>query len=56
MTNYNYNGMNAYDIANKVIANEEAYENADYNLMPFDVKCYYALEQQHNQLLKTISK
>ena len=43
MTNYNYNGMNAYDIANKVIANEEAYENADYNLMPFDVKCYYAL-------------
>ena len=34
MTNYNYNGMNAYDIANKVIANEEAYENADYNLAP----------------------
>jgi hypothetical protein len=43
MIDYNYNGMNAQDIANRIISNEEAYENADYNLMPFDVKCYYAL-------------
>ena len=44
MTNYNYNGMNAQDIANKIIAKEEAYENACYDLMPFEVKCKYALE------------
>ena len=45
MTNYNYNGMNAHDIANKVIAKEEAYNNADITLMPFEDKCYYALAQ-----------
>ena len=45
MTNYNYNGMNAYDIANKVIAKEEAYNNAKLELMPFEVKCHYALQQ-----------
>ena len=44
MTNYNYNGMNAQDIANKIIKKEEAYENACYELMPFEVKCQYALE------------
>lgn len=44
MTNYNYNGMNAYDIANKIIAKEEAYASAKYELMPFEVKCEYALE------------
>lgn len=43
MTNYNYNGMNAQDIASKVIAKEEAYNNADVTLMPFEDKCYYAL-------------
>ena len=43
MTNYNYNGMNAQDIASKVIAKEEAYNNADPTLMPFEDKCYYAL-------------
>ena len=45
MMNYNYNGMNAQDIANKVIAKEEAYNNADITLMPFEDKCYYALAQ-----------
>ena len=45
MTNYNYNGMNAHDIANKVIAKEEAYNNAKLELMPFEVKCHYALQQ-----------
>ena len=45
MTNYNYNGMNAHDIADKVIAKENAYNNACLELMPFEVKCYYALEQ-----------
>ena len=43
MTNYNYNGLNAHDIASKVIAKEEAYENADYSTMPFEDKCHYAL-------------
>ena len=45
MTNYIFNGMNAQKIANKVIAKEEAYNNADITLMPFEEKCYYALEQ-----------
>ena len=44
MTNYNYGGMNAHDIANKIIAKEEAYNNARPELMPFEVKCQYALE------------
>lgn len=45
MTNYNYNGMNAHEIANRVITKEEAYNNADITLMPFEDKCYYALAQ-----------
>lgn len=40
---HNYNGMNAQDIANKVIAKEEAYNTADVTQMSFEDKCHYAL-------------
>ena len=48
MTNYIYsfNGMNAHDIASKIIANEEAYLKTDFNKLSFEEKCRLALH--HN--------
>ena len=45
MTNYiyNYNGMNAHNIANKIIANEEAYLKTDLDRLSFEEKCRLAL-------------
>ena len=31
MTNYNYNGLNAHDIANKIIEKEEQYLSIDFD-------------------------
>lgn len=45
MTNYiyNFNGMNAHDIANQIIANEDAYLKTDFNKLSFEEKCRLAL-------------
>jgi len=43
MTNYNYNGMNAQDIANNIIAKEEAYLTIDYDALSLEEKCDYAI-------------
>ena len=51
MTNYIYNDMNAYDIANKIIKAEEAYAETDYNSLPFYEKCSFVL---HNNLFHHI--
>ena len=42
MKNYTYNGMNAHDIANKIIAKEEAYLKIDFESLSFEDKCNYA--------------
>jgi hypothetical protein len=42
MTNYNYNGLNAYDIANKIIEKEESYLSIDFDTLSFEDKCRYA--------------
>ena len=39
MANYIYNGMNAKEIANKIIAKEEAYLKTDITSLTFDEKC-----------------
>ena len=41
MTNYNYNGLNAHDIANKIIEKEEQYLSIDFDTLSFDDKCRY---------------
>lgn len=41
MTNYNYNGLNAQDIANKIIEREEAYINTDFDSLSLDEKSVY---------------
>ena len=43
MTNYSYNGMNAQDIANNIIAKEEAYLTIDYDALSLEEKCDYAI-------------
>lgn len=42
MTNYNYNGLNAHDIANKIIKKEEKYLSVDFDTLSFEDKCRYA--------------
>jgi len=42
MTNYNYNGLNAHDIANKIIEKEERYLSIDFDTLSFEDKCRYA--------------
>lgn len=44
MTNYTFNGLNAQDIANKIIAAEVAYRDTDYESLSFEEKCRYALD------------
>ncbi len=41
MTNYNYNGLNAHDIANKIIEKEERYLSIDFDTLSFEDKCQY---------------
>ena len=41
MKNYYYNGMNAGEIANKIIQKEEAYPTVDYNSLSFEEKFEY---------------
>ena len=43
MKNYNYNGMNAKAIANKIIANEEEYLKIDFDSLSFEDKCEYVV-------------
>ena len=45
MTNYFYNGMNAHDIASRIIEGEMAYDRADFGEMTFDEKCRYVMDQ-----------
>ena len=40
----NYKNLNAQEIANRIIAREEAYLNTDYEALSFEEKCKYALE------------
>lgn len=42
MKNYTYNGMSAQEIADKIIANEEAYLKIDFESLSFEDKCNYA--------------
>lgn len=44
MKNYNYNGLNAHDVANNIIANEEKYMNVNLDSLTFEEKCRYARE------------
>lgn len=44
MKKYIYNKKKVQDVVNRIIAKEEAYENACYDLMSFEDKCHYALE------------
>lgn len=44
MMNFNFNSMNAQDVADKIIAAEEAYVNTDFESLSFEDKCTYALE------------
>lgn len=44
MMNCNFNGMNAHDIANKIVSTEKAYLNTDYEALSFEDKCRYALD------------
>lgn len=44
MTNYNYNNLNAHEIANRIITREEEYLNTNYEELSFEEKCRYALE------------
>ena len=41
---YNYNGLNAHDVANNIIANEEKYMNVNLDSLTFEEKCRYARE------------
>lgn len=41
MTNYNYNGLNAHDIANKIIEKEKRYLSIDFDTLSFEDKCRY---------------
>ena len=41
--NYIYNGMNAQEIANKIILNEEAYLKTDFEDLTFEEKCRLVL-------------
>ena len=43
MTNYNYKNFNANEIANRIIAREQAYLNTNYEDLSFEDKCRYAL-------------
>lgn len=44
MTNYNYKNFNANEIANRIIAREQAYLNTNYDALSFEDKCRYALD------------
>lgn len=46
MKNYTYNGLNAHDIAGKIIENEEAYLSIDFDSLSFEDKCRFAY--RHN--------
>jgi hypothetical protein len=58
MTNYiyNFNGMNAHDIANQIIKNEEAYLKTDFNKLSFEEKCHLALHHTaaHHPLFRQL--
>lgn len=58
MTNYiyNFNGMNAHDIANQIIKNEEAYLKTDFNKLSFEEKCRLALHHtaSHHPLFRQL--
>ena len=54
MKNYNFNGMNAQDIANKIIANEEVYITIDFDALPFEEKCNYVAH--HNGIYHPLYK
>ena len=54
MKNYNYNGMNAQDIANKIIAIEEAYLTIDFDALSFEEKCNYVAH--HNGIYHPLYK
>jgi ABC-type transport system substrate-binding protein len=41
MKNYTYNGLNAHDIANKIIEKEERYLSIDFDTLSFEDKCRY---------------
>ena len=43
MTNYNYNKMNAQEIAERIINCEEAYLKTDLSSLSFEEKCRFAL-------------
>ncbi len=43
MTNYTFNKINANDIANKIIENEESYLKIDLDSLSFEDKCYFVL-------------
>ena len=45
MKNYNYNGMNAQEIANKIIATEEKYITIDFDVLSFEEKCDYVVHR-----------
>lgn len=47
MVNYNFNGLNAHDIANKIIAREEAFMRADVESMSFEEKIDYFCFRYH---------
>ena len=46
MINYNYNGLNAHDIANKIIKKEEKYFSIDFDTLSFEDKCYYVVHHR----------
>ncbi|MBE6577814.1 MAG: hypothetical protein E7653_06725 [Ruminococcaceae bacterium] len=54
MTNYSYNGLNAHDIANKIIEREEAYLLTDIDSLTFEEKCRFALH--HNKSFHPFSQ
>ncbi len=41
MINYNYNGMNAHEIAQKIIDKEKSYLKVDFDSLTFEGKCRY---------------
>ena len=53
MKNYNFNGMNANEIADKIIAREEAYANTDFDSLSLEDKCRFVREYR---TVKHISK
>ena len=53
MTNYNYNGMNAQSIADKIIKREEEYLATELDALSFEEKCRLAL--RHNNAFHPLS-